>query len=232
MSTYVLVHGAWHGAWCWRRVSRLLAAQGHEVFMPTLTGVCERAHLLSLDIDLDTHIADVGNLIKWGELNDVVLVGHSYGGMVISGVAEILQKSIASFVMLDAFYPDNGQSLIDLSNQLTREAVQGAIDNGVTALPPRPAAMFHVNERDRAWVDRLCTAHPIKTLTQKVVLSGARERIAKRAYIRAASYPNEPFDRARAKAESNGWRVYDVPCGHDVMVDMPERLAEILIELA
>jgi pimeloyl-ACP methyl ester carboxylesterase len=95
VATFVLVHGAWHGGWCWQRVAKLLRAWGHDVFTPTLTGVCERSHLLAPDIDLTTHIADIANLIKWNELNDVVLVGHSYGGMVISGVAEKAGNSFA-----------------------------------------------------------------------------------------------------------------------------------------
>jgi pimeloyl-ACP methyl ester carboxylesterase len=232
MATYVLVHGAWHGAWCWRRVSQRLAASGHEVFAPTLTGVGERSHLLTANIDLDTHIADIANLIKWGELKDVVLVGHSYGGMVISGVAENAEKAIGSFVMLDAFYPEHGESLMDLTTPMSRDATHATAAQGATSVPPRAAALFHVNENDRAWVDGFCTPHPIKTMIQKASLAGARERIVKRAYIRASSYPNESFDRARAKAQSNGWRIYDVPCGHDVMVDQPARLAEILMEVA
>ena len=102
MANFVLVHGAWHGAWCWRRVARILTQAGHEVFAPTLTGVGERSHLLKPDLNLDTHILDVANEIKWQELNNVVLVGHSYAGMVISGVAEKMEKSIGSFMMLDA----------------------------------------------------------------------------------------------------------------------------------
>src|SRR5580698_7000937 len=114
MATFVLVHGAWHGAWCWRRVAAMLRRNGHDVFAPTLTGVAERSHLLTPHINVDTHILDVVNLMKWQELKDVVLVGHSYGGMVISGVAEKMEKSIASFVMLDAFMPENGQAVIDM----------------------------------------------------------------------------------------------------------------------
>jgi pimeloyl-ACP methyl ester carboxylesterase len=231
ISTFVLVHGAWHGGWCWRRVSRLLTAKGYEVFAPTLTGVGELSHLLSPTIDLDTHIADVTNLIKWNELEDVVLVGHSYGGMVISGVAEKAETSLASLVMLDAFYPEHGQSLIDLTAPPSRDAIQDAADKGATTVPARSAAFFNVNDKDTTWVDRQCTPQPIRTMMQKLSLSGARERIATRAYIRASSYPSEPFDQARAKARANGWRIYDVPCGHDVMLDAPERLAEILMEL-
>jgi pimeloyl-ACP methyl ester carboxylesterase len=111
MATFVLVHGALHGAWCWRRVARLLTLSGHEVFTSTLTGVAERSHLLSPDINLDTHILDVVSVMKWQQLNNVVLVGHSYGGMVISGAAEKMEKSIRSFVMLDAFFPETGEAL-------------------------------------------------------------------------------------------------------------------------
>ena len=232
MATFVLVHGAWHGAWCWRRAARLLARDGHEVFAPTLTGLGERSHLLAPSIDLDTHILDVTNEIKWQELKDVVLVGHSYGGMVISGVAERSEKAIAAFVMLDAFFPENGEALIDLSAGPVHEAFLAAQRSGATSLPPRSAAAFKVNEKDRAWVDAQCTPQPIGCVLQKLTLTGARERIVNRAYIRAAGYPNEPFDRGLAKARARGWRAYEVPCGHDVMLDQPERLAAILREVA
>jgi pimeloyl-ACP methyl ester carboxylesterase len=232
MTTFVLIHGAWHGAWCWRRVTRLLTARGHEVFTPTLTGVGERSHLRTPEIDVDTHITDVVNLIKWERLEDVVLVGHSYGGMVASGVTEQVEKAIASIVLLDAFFPDDGQSLADQGTKIAREAIDAAVRNGDTVLAPRPAAFFKVNEKDQAWVEALCVPHPIRCFTQKLALSGARERIAGKAYIRAAGYANEGFDAARAKARSRGWRIYDMPCGHDVMVDMPEALAGILEEQA
>ena len=232
MATFVLVHGAWHGAWCWRRVARLLARDGHDVFTPTLTGLGERSHLLSPDIDLDTHILDVANEIKWQELKDVVLVGHSYGGMVISGVAERAGKAIAAFVMLDAFFSENGEALIDLTAGPVHEALLAAAKSGATSLPPRSAAAFKVNDNDRAWVDAQCTPQPIGCMLQKLTLTGARERIVHHAYIRATAYPSEPFDRGLAKARAQGWRTYEVPCGHDVMLDEPERLAAILTEVA
>jgi pimeloyl-ACP methyl ester carboxylesterase len=171
VTTFVLVHGAWHGAWCWRRVARLLARDGHEVFTPTLTGLGERSHLLAPGIDLDTHILDVANEIKWQELKDVVLVGHSYGGMVISGVAERVGKAIAAFVMLDAFFPENGEALIDLSAGAVQEAFLAAQRSGATSLPPRSAAAFKVNENDRAWVDAQCTPQPIGCVLQKLALT-------------------------------------------------------------
>jgi len=232
VATFVLVHGAWHGAWCWRRVARLLARDGHEVFSPTLTGLGERLHLLSPAIDVDTHILDVVNEMRWQELNNVVLVGHSYGGMVISGVAETMEKSIASLVMLDAFMPEDGQSLVDMQPPQMRESVLIAAEEGRTALSPRSAAAFKVNEKDRAWVDAQCTPQPVRCFLQKLALTGARERIANKAYVRATGYPSEPFDRGLAKARAQGWRTYEVPCGHDVMLDQPERLAAILCEVA
>jgi pimeloyl-ACP methyl ester carboxylesterase len=231
MATFVLVHGAWHGAWCWRRVARLLRNAGHEVFTPTLTGLAERSHLLSPAIDVDTHILDVVNEMKWQELNDVVLVGHSYGGMVISGVAEKMEKAISSLVMLDAFMPEDGQGVLDIYPPPMREPVLAAVRSGATSLPPRAAALFNVNEKDRAWVDAQCTPQPIQCWRQKLTLTGARERIGKKTYIRAKAYPSPYFDAGLASARAKNWRVYEVPCGHDVMLDMPERLTEILLEV-
>src|SRR5262245_41142144 len=109
--TFVLVHGAWHGAWCWRRVADLLTRDGHRVFAPTLTGLGERSHLADAGIDLSTHVSDVVNVLKWERLSDVALVGHSYGGFVISGVAERMQGAIASMVFVDAFVPENGDTM-------------------------------------------------------------------------------------------------------------------------
>ena len=231
--TFVLVHGAWHGGWCWRRVVDRLERRGHRVFTPTLTGLGERAHLLTPSINLDTHIADVVNLIRYEALSNIVLLGHSYGGFVVSGVAEQEEANIAAFVFLDAFVPEDGDSMATIGTEITRNAIQAAAQRGDTTLPPRPAEFFHVNEADRGWVDRLCGPHPIGTFIQPVTLTGARERIGSKTYIRAAAYPNPVFDAHAAKLTARqGWRVHSVPCGHDVMVDMPERLTEILAEVA
>jgi pimeloyl-ACP methyl ester carboxylesterase len=234
--TFVLVHGAWHGGWCWRRVADLLQAQGHKVFAPTLSGLAERSHLLDagLEIGLDTHVTDVANLWRWEGLSEVVLCGHSYGGMVISGVAERLAGepgAIRALVFLDAFVPADGERMADLASQAVREAIAGVAARGATSVPPPPAALFRVNEQDRAWVDANCTPQPLATLTGRIALTGARERIARKVYVRAVGYPSAPFDAVRARvANDPGWRVLEVPCGHDTMVDMPERLAEILVE--
>jgi len=146
----VLVHGAWHGGWCWRRVSDLLEQQGHKVFTPTLTGVGERSHLMSKDINLDTHITDVVNVIKWEDLKDMLVV-HSYGGWPGSGALE--QIRVSSIVWLDAFKPENGQRGSDFASDFSRKALLAAVERGEPGRPGPKAEAFQVNEKDRAWVD-------------------------------------------------------------------------------
>lgn len=145
--TFVLVHGAWHGRWCWRRVSDLLEKKGHKVFAPTMTGLGERSHLIGGKIDLATHVTDIVNVVKWENLNDIVLVGHSYGGAVISGVAEQIREAIGSIVFLDAFLPESGDSLATKASQPVREAIAGLVEKRENAMKPVPAAVFRVNEK-------------------------------------------------------------------------------------
>jgi pimeloyl-ACP methyl ester carboxylesterase len=223
-ATFVLVHGAWHGGWCWRRVADRLRAGGHTVFTPTLTGLGERSHLMRAGIDLATHIADVVNVFKWEALADVVLCGHSYGGFIISGVAEAMAPAIRSIVFLDAFVPRNGESVFELTGPAVKEAIRAG---------EKPAEAFGVNPADRAWVDRLCVPQPLATFTDPIALTGAAARIARKTYIRAGSYANPGFDRAvEALRADPSWRTHAVPCGHDVMVDMPDRLAQMLVDAA
>ena len=230
--TFILVHGAWHGGWAWRHVVDRLRARGRIVFAPTLTGLGERAHLLRPGIDLSLHIADVLGVIKYERLRNFVLVGHSYGGCVISGIAEAVPDAVHAMVFVDAFIPDNGDSTLDLVQPALQEVIRGALARGEITVPVRDAAAFKVNEKDRAWVDSLATPQPIATMTEKLMLTGARERIAKKTYIRASGYPNVSFEKAHARTKADpSWRTYEVPCGHDVMIDEPEHLTEILIEV-
>jgi pimeloyl-ACP methyl ester carboxylesterase len=230
---FVLVHGASQGGWCWRRVSDRLERRGHKVFTPTLTGLGERSHLMSANVDLDMHIADVVNVIKWEGLEGIVLVGHSYGGWVISGVAEQMLPAISSIVFLDAFMPENGQKGLDLNSERSKAEIALALKKGDISRPAPPAATWNVNEKDRAWVDAKQTAQPIGVSLKPIKLTGARDRVAKKTYIRATKYGNPNFDRFYAKTKADrSWRTYEVPCGHDVMIDMPDRLTEILLEVA
>ncbi|MBV9261965.1 MAG: alpha/beta hydrolase [Pseudolabrys sp.] len=229
--TFVLVHGAWHGGWGWTRVVERLRAKGHAVYAPSLTGLGERAHLLHPDVDLSLHIEDVLGVVHYEDLSDVVLVGHSYGGNVISGVAEKVGGKIRSLVFVDAFIPDDGQSVLDIVQPVVAEAIRAAAARGDKTVPVRDAAAFLVNEKDRAWVDRLANPQPIGTFLEKIKLTGARDQLP-RAYVRATGYPNVAFDAAYARAKAEGWRTYEVDCGHDIMINEPDRLTEILIEAA
>jgi pimeloyl-ACP methyl ester carboxylesterase len=231
-TTFVLVHGAWGGGWQWRRVADRLRSRGHIVFAPTLTGLGERAHQLHPGIDLSLHVADVLGVIKYESLDRIVLVGHSYGGFVISGVAEAIRGRIRSIVFLDAFVPNDGEALVDIVQSAVQEIVRGAQGRGENTVPIRDAAAFRMNEKDRAWADSLANPQPIGTFLEKIWLSGARDRIATKTYIRAVGYPNVSFDKfhERAKADPS-WRTYEVNCGHHIMIDEPDRLTEILLEV-
>jgi pimeloyl-ACP methyl ester carboxylesterase len=221
MTDYVLIHGAWHGSWCWTRVRRLLAAGAHRVFTPTLTGVGERSHLLSRDVGLDTHVADIANLMIWEELRVVVLVGHSYGGVVARHVADRMPDRISSLVYLDAFVPDNGKALFDYlpdSGNSDRELAETHGDGW--KVPPRPASFFAVNAADAAWVDRQCTMHPLSTFEAPAQISGACDGIATIGYIVARGFES-PFGQFYDKAAERRWWQAELACGHDVMLDMP-----------
>ncbi len=230
---FVLVHGAWHGGWCWRRVADRLEHKGHKVFAPSLTGLGDRSHLIGTRPTLSTHVADIANIIRFEDLRQVVLVGHSYGGIVISGVAEKVRQQIASIVFLDAFVPQNGQSIMTLSRQGLRDNVNAAIRRGDLGIPPASAAYFNVNEKDRAFVDRKCTPQPIGTYGEPVKLTGARETIARKTYIRAKGFNSAGFDAIAARLRADAaWTVHDMACGHDAMIDMPDRLTELLLGAA
>jgi len=231
--TFVLVHGAWHGGWCWRRVADRLEKQGHKVFTPTLTGLGERSHLMSPSIDLDTHIADVVNVVKWEDLKGICLVAHSYGGWPVSGALEKILDRVSSIVFLDAFVPEDGQKGFDFASDFSRKGTLEAHQKGEISRPAPPASAFHVNDQDRAWVDSRTTPQPLALAFSPTRLTGAREKVAKKTYIRAPVYPQPAFDKYyAAKKADPSWRTYEVPCGHDVMVDMPDRLVEILLESA
>ena len=233
MSSFVLVHGAWHGSWCWKRVRTRLQAQGHEVFTPTLTGVADRSHLLSRAINLETHIQDVVNLIRWEELTDIVLCGHSYGGCVISGVADRMPEHIRALVYLDAFVLEDGenqmQHLTEMQSRQFREGVKNLGEGW--KVPPIPAAVFNVNVADREWVDRQCTMQPIGTMQQPLSLTGGIQKIKNVTFILATGYTaGSPFPPFYEKAKVKGWKTRTVPCGHDVMLDLPEELTTLLVE--
>ena len=233
MTTFVLVHGAWHGGWCYKRVARLLRQAGHEVYTPTLTGLGERAHLMSRTIDLGTHVQDIVGVFRCEELSDVVLCGHSYGGMVISGVAEQIAAKIRSLVYLDAFVPENDKSLFDYlpaeqSERMRTDATQNGEGYKIT---PIPAGAFAVNAKDAAWVDAMCVKQPLATFEQKLEVSGGQ--VPKRVYMFATGWEPSPFQQFGARfKDDRGWQFVSIACGHEVMVDRPQELATALITAA
>ena len=234
MTTFVLVHGAWMGGWCYKRVARLLRQAGHEVYTPTLTGLGERAHLINRAIDLDTHVQDILGVIRCEELSDVVLCGHSYGGMVITGVAEQIAAKIRSLVYLDAFVPENGKCLFDYSPaEHSRRMRDDAAQNGEGyKITPVSAAAFAVNAEDAAWVDAMCVKQPLATFEQELEVTGPQ--VAKRVYMLATGWTRpSPFQQFGERfKDDRGWQFVRFACGHDVMVDLPQELAAALIAAA
>lgn len=231
MATFVLVHGAWSGGWCYGRVADMLRAEGHRVFTPTLTGQGERSHLLTGAVNLSTHIADVAGVFANEELDGAVLAGHSYGGMVITGVADRMPEKIAALVYLDAFLPEDGQSLFDLNVPAnTQRFIANAGDIGGLAVPPPPAAFFNVNANDAERVDRLATPFPLAAMAERLKLTGKHRSIARRIYVHGTVLPREsPFKPFYERVRNDpAWTVHALACGHHVMLDMPEKTAEIL----
>jgi pimeloyl-ACP methyl ester carboxylesterase len=203
------------------------------VFTPTLTGVGERSHLLSRQIDLDTHIDDVANLIVWEELSDVILCGHSYGGAVISGVAERIPDRIGALAYLDAFVLKDGQCLHDTlpPEQRNMQIELTAAHGEGWKVPPIPAEVFHVNANDAAWVNRQCTMQPLATFQQPIKLSGKADTIKNVTFILATGFTDSPFPQFYEGAKAKGWKTLTMACGHDVMLDLPEELTQVLDEI-
>jgi pimeloyl-ACP methyl ester carboxylesterase len=234
-TTYVLVHGAWHGSWCWKCVRADLQSAGHNVFTPTLTGLGERSHLNSEAIDLSTHIADIVNLMEWEELSDVVLCGHSYSGCVTTGVADQIPDRIRALVFLDAFVLENGESLMDIVPPEIAQAIreQARATGEGWKVNPMPAHLLGVRDpHNIAWVDAQCTPQALATFEERIKLTGNLEHIQDIAYVFPTEcHPNLLVSHERAKAK--GWKVRTINnSGHELMIDQPQELAEFLLEYA
>jgi len=234
-ATFVLVHGAWSGGWCYHKVAARLRARGHDVFTPTLTGQDERTHLATGSVNLSLHIEDVLAVLHYEGLSNVILAGHSYGGMVITGVADRAAERIAALAYLDAFLPEDGQSLFDINVPAnTQRFIANAGTIGGLAVPAPPAAFFNVNADDAARVDRLASPHPLGCFTEKIKLGGAHKNVAKRAYVHGTELPREsPFKPFYERVKSDpAWSAHALACGHHVMLDEPDRVTDILAGLA
>jgi pimeloyl-ACP methyl ester carboxylesterase len=218
MTTFVMVHGAWAGAWGWDQVAARLRAKGHLVHVPTLSGLGERSHLASLPITLTTHIDDVVNEMIWHDLNEVVLVAHSYGGFVATGVVERVADRIASIVYLDAFIPDNGQSFAD---------IMGEMPEGPTVPVPEIGENEYPTEAESQRVTALATPQPTGTFTEPVRHTGAYLGIARKTYILATGWDGFGSIAAPLRDDPE-WSVHELNCGHDVPLLMPAELSALL----
>jgi pimeloyl-ACP methyl ester carboxylesterase len=226
----VLVHGAWHGGWCWREVAAALRAAGHAVFAPTLTGMGERAHLAVPEVSLATHAEDVAGLIRCEELQDVLLVGHSYAGYVVSLAADRIKPALAGLVYLDALLPEAGQAFLDeaTATQLRATAARGFL------LPPPGLDFFGVPEThpNAAWVKRRLTPHPLGTLTEPVRYAAGGPAGVAKVFVRCTQGAEQP-DKERAMiAGDPEWRFVTLDAGHDAMITAPEATARLLAALA
>lgn len=236
MAIFLLVHGGWVGGWYWRRVTPLLEAAGHRVFTPTLTGIGERAHLCSPAIDLDTHIEDVVSVFHYEDLDQVVLVGHSYGGMVITGAAERCADRLTHLCYLDAFVPKDGQTLADFVGPAiiadAREKAQLSIDGSRVPMPFPLAAVGVTADSDVAWMTPRLTPHPLNSMLQPVRLSSLAAQALPRTFICCNRPAMGFFDGFAKTARSAGWRYREIATGHTAMVTEPRRLADLILELA
>lgn len=235
MTTFVLVHGAWHGGWCWRDVADRLRADGHLVYTPTLTGLADRSHLLTRETGLETHILDIVNLLDWEELDDVVLCGHSYGGMVVTGAADRAAGRLRALVYLDAFVPADGQCLHDMAPPERVAAFErSAAERGDGwKVPPLPASAWLDDPAQQARVEPKVTPHPLRCLTDRIELSGAWEAVGRRMHILAAANDPSPFHaiHERVAAEA-GWLCRRIDGPHDLMISHPDETAALLLEAA
>jgi pimeloyl-ACP methyl ester carboxylesterase len=237
VSTYVLVHGGGHGGWCYQRVARSLRSAGHEVYTPTLTGLGERAQQLTPGIDLSTHVSDVTSVLYYEDLRDIILVGHSYGGMVITGVADRAPERVGQLVYLDAATPVHGQSLVDVAGPMMLAARrQGRVVDGIELVlfPDADAVRYYgvTDPDDYAWMVERLTPHPWKCFEQPLLLTdeAARSEIPQFHIVctsTLATRDAELIGDARAAG-----RLWDIDTGHDLMITEPEAVTDALLQVA
>ncbi|MGC4120070.1 MAG: alpha/beta hydrolase [Myxococcales bacterium] len=227
--TYVLVHGAFHGGWAWQKVAEKLRQDGHRVYTPTLTGVGERNHLARPDVNLETHIQDVISVLEFEDLERVILVGHSYAGVVITGVASRVPQRIAKLVYFDAVVPDSGQSFFDAIG------FNQPLPPDLWYFPSFPAEAFGLTDpADLDYVRAKITPQPIETFRSPVTFDWATMASIPKAYVHCLGnwFAFTPFLTFRQKALNQGWGYYEINTGHDAMISEPKDTAKLLRQIA
>lgn len=234
MATFVLVPGAWLGGWCWRRVTSLLTAKGHRVLTPTLTGLGERSHLLSKAVNLETHVQDVVNVMTWEDARDVILVGHSYAGFVVTGVADRVPDRVATLVYLDTSIPGDGEAFFDYWPVEMRAHIESAAEQhgGWPVEEDLGPDGSDLAPQDLAWVQSLGTTHPVGTLGQALRLENATTPVQKRAYIACRPAREQFAEYLQPFRDDPAWQFVDIDSGHWPMFSAPEALAAGLIEIS
>ena len=235
MATFVLVHGSFGGGWCWRFVAPMLRKLGHEVYTPTLTGLGERSHLLRCGVDLNTHIEDVTNLLFYEDLSGITLVGHSYAGMVITGVAAKMPERIAKLIYFDAYVPSDGQTEVDLWPPQSSAGVSFKRPSRSDEVrPPPPPSVFGIDDPKLAdWIAVRLKPQPMSTYMQAPPASTPASRAIPRAYIVCtASSILQVMAPFAARARSEEWQVRELASDHDAMLTHPQESTKILVELA
>lgn len=232
--TFLFIHGAYHGGWCWQLVADILERRGHKTYAPSLTGNADRGHLLTKDVSLDTQIADIVNLVTWEDLKNFCLVVHSFGGWPASGALEQIYNRVASLVWVDAFKPKNGDKALDDISPFSRKALEEAVARGEPGRKPPPAKTYSINESRYAWIDSKVSPQPNGPAFQEIRLTGKLELVPKKTFVRIPKYPQTALDRAFAECKAdNTWQTFvQNDSGHDVMIDQPEWLADILLNAA
>jgi pimeloyl-ACP methyl ester carboxylesterase len=230
--TFLLVHGAWHGGWCWRDVVPRLRKAGHEVFAPSLTGLGERKHLASARVDLETHIQDIVALVEMEDLKKVVLVGHSYGGMVITGVADRIPTRLAALVYLDAFVPENGKCALDyvVPERAARMRHEGERTGFVT--PPLMSLWGLTLQSHLDFVGPREVRHPFPTFSQPISLSNyAESRRIPKTFLYCSSPATGTFDQFAERYQNDpAWRFHELKTGHDAMLLVPDEVTRLLLQ--
>lgn len=234
-STYLLVHGAWHGGWCWERVARRLRTAGHRVFTPTQTGLGERCHLLSGNITMETFVQDLVNVVEFEDLSDIILVGHSYGGRSVAGLADRMPQRIRRLVFLDAGLPEPGKSYLDALPPDRREVrlkQAGESPGGLSIAPPPDLDFGVVDPADAAWVRRHLTPQPLGSYSTPVPLRNPIGNGLPCTYIRCTDplFPTTDPSASYAKSRKD-WEYMELKTGHDAMVTAPHELSDILLKI-
>jgi len=229
VSTYVLVHGAWHGGWCWERMRQRLIQSGARLYTPTLTGLGERAHLLSPSVSLETHVADVLQVLEEPALSDVILVGHSYAGMVITAVADRLPQRLARLVYLDAIVPRSGQCLLDCASPEFRSRIDEQVKargDGWRIPIPAPESLGLLQQADIDWVMPKLVPHPYRSFCEAVHFRSRDAYKVPRTYINCIG--NKPRGGPRSQQSAGIEDYHELSSGHDAMVTAPLELATLL----